>query len=202
MNRPTGDFVPLRIRAKGWATRYFSGPIARALVAMHLSANAITTIGFFVSVGSAYLLSEGELVIGGIVMLGGAIMDMFDGAVARLTGKATPFGAFWDSVLDRLGEAAVLFGLLVYYVRDDNELGVFLAFGTVVLSIMVSYSRARAEGLDVPGDVGIMGRPERIVVMGVGLLTRYPQYAMGVIMAVSAVTIAQRTAHVWRNADH
>jgi CDP-diacylglycerol--glycerol-3-phosphate 3-phosphatidyltransferase len=202
MNQSSGEFVPLRIRAKGWATRYFSGPIARVLIALHISPNAITTAGFFVSVGAAYLLSEGEIVIGGIVMLAGAIMDMFDGAVARLTNKASTFGAFLDSVLDRLGEAAVLFGLLVFYVRDGNEVGAYLAFGTVVLSIMVSYSRARAEGLNVQGDVGFMGRPERIVVMGIGLLTQYPQYAMGAIIAVSAVTIAQRTAHVWRNADH
>jgi CDP-diacylglycerol--glycerol-3-phosphate 3-phosphatidyltransferase len=202
VSQPNGEFVPLRIRAKGWATRYFSGPIARVLIALHISPNAITTAGFFVSVGAAYLLSEGQIVIGGIVMLGGAIMDMFDGTVARLTGRASTFGAFLDSVLDRLGEAAVLFGLVVFYVREDDEVGTFLAFGTVVLSIMVSYSRARAEGLNVQGDVGIMGRPERIVVMGVGLLTRYPQYAMGLIIAVSAVTIAQRTAHVWRNTDH
>jgi CDP-diacylglycerol---glycerol-3-phosphate 3-phosphatidyltransferase len=202
VSQSPGDFVPLRIRAKGWATRYFSGPIARGFVALHISANAITAIGFFISVGAAYLLSEGEMVLGGVVMLVGAIMDMFDGAVARITGKANRFGAFLDSVLDRLGEAAVLFGLLVFYVREANELGAFLAFGTVVLSIMVSYSRARAEGLSVEGDVGFMGRPERIVVMGVGLLTRYPQYAMGLIMAVSAVTIVQRTAHVWRNTEH
>ena len=81
-------------------------------------------------------------------------------------------------------------------------MGAYLVFGTVVLSIMVSYSRARAEGLNVEGDVGLMGRPERIVVMGIGLLTNYPEYAMGVIIAVSAVTLAQRTAHVWRNTDH
>jgi len=147
------------------------------------------------------LLSEGEIVIGGIVMLIGAVMDMFDGGVARMTNTASTFGAYWDSVLDRLGEAAVLFGLLVFYVRDAHELGAFLVFGTVVLSIMVSYSRARAEGLNVPGDVGIMGRPERIVVMGIGLLTQYPEYAMGLIMAASTVTLIQRTLHVRRNAD-
>jgi CDP-diacylglycerol--glycerol-3-phosphate 3-phosphatidyltransferase len=202
MNQPSGEFVPLRIRAKGWATRYFSGPIARVLIALHISPNAITTAGFFVSVGAACLLSEGEIVIGGIIMLAGAIMDMFDGAVARLTNKASTFGAFLDSVLDRLGEAVVLFGLLVYYVHEGNDVGAYLAFGAVVLSVMVSYSRARAEGLNVEGDVGFMGRPERIVVMGIGLLTNYPEYAMGVIIALSAVTIAQRTAHVWRNTDH
>ena len=201
MSNADGEFVPLRIRAKGWATTYFSTPVARVLVALHISANVVTTAGFLVAVGAAYLLSEGEIVIGGIVMLIGAIMDMFDGAVARMTNTASTFGAYWDSVLDRLGEAAVLFGLLVFYVRDAHELGAFLVFGTVVLSIMVSYSRARAEGLNVPGDVGIMGRPERIVVMGIGLLTQYPEYAMGLIIAVSTVTLIQRTLHVRRNAD-
>ena len=199
VSTPQNGFVPLRIRARGWGSQYFSGPIARALVALHISANMITVAGFVVSAIAAYIISDGGLVIGGIVMLAGAIMDMFDGAVARLTNSASKFGAFLDSVLDRLGEAVVLFGLLVFYVRDAHELGTFLAFGTVVLSIMVSYSRARAEGLDVPGDVGFMGRPERIVVMGAGLLLQRPEYAMGLIMVVSLITIAQRTTHVRRN---
>ncbi len=199
MSAPPDGFVPLRTRARGWATRYFSGPIARTLVALHISANMITVAGFVVAAIAAYVISEGGFVVGGVVMLVGAIMDMFDGTVARLTDSASKFGAFLDSVLDRFGEAVVLFGLLVFYVRDGHELGAFLAFGTVVLSIMVSYSRARAEGLDVPGDVGFMGRPERIVVMGVGLLTQLPEYAMGIIMVASVITIAQRTVHVRRN---
>ena len=182
-------------------TRYFSAPIARALIALHVTPNMITVFGLLVSMGAGYLIAEGFLVWGGVVMLAGAIMDMFDGAVARMTGKASTFGAFLDSVLDRLGEAAILMGLLAFYVRGGDELGAYLAFGTVVLSIMVSYSRARAEGLDIQGDVGFMGRPERIVVMGAGLLLRYPEYAMGLIMVVSAITIGQRMAHVWRNTD-
>ena len=202
MSQNNDGFVPLRVRAKGWATRFFSNPIARLLIALHISPNMITAMGLLVSMVAAYFIADGSLVLGGIVMLAGAIMDMFDGAVARMTGKANAFGAFWDSVLDRLGEAAILFGLLAFYVREGNELGAYLAFGTVVLSIMVSYSRARAEGLNVQGDVGFMGRPERIVVMGIGLLAQLPLYAMGLVMVVSAVTIAQRTAHVWRNTDH
>lgn len=202
MSHHEGRFIPLRVRAKDWTTRYFSGPVARILIALRISPNAITTAGFIVSIGAAYLISEGGLIIGGIVMLAGAAMDMFDGAVARLTGKASTFGAFLDSILDRLGEAAILCGLLVFYVREANELGSFLAFGTVVLSIMVSYSRARAEGLGVSGDVGVMGRPERVIIMGIGLLTEYPEYAMGIIIVVSIITIMQRTAHVWRKADH
>ena len=199
MSTPQGGFVPFRTRARGWATRYFSGPIARTLVALHITANMITVAGFVVSAIAAYRISEGVFVGGGVIMLAGALMDMFDGAVARLTNSASKFGAFLDSVLDRLGEAVILFGLLVFYVRDGHELGAFLTFGTVVLSIMVSYSRARAEGLEVPGDVGFMGRPERITVMGAGLLLQLPEYAMAVIMVASVITIAQRTAHVRKN---
>jgi CDP-diacylglycerol--glycerol-3-phosphate 3-phosphatidyltransferase len=185
-----------------WATRYFSGPIARALIALHISPNTITVAGFLVVAGGAYLIAEGELLIGGAVMLGGAAMDMFDGAVARLSGKESTFGAFLDSVTDRLGESIVLFGLLVFYVRGADELGAYLAFGTMVASYTTSYLRARAEGLGVPGDVGFMGRPERVVVLGAGLLLGYEQIALGMILAVASITIVQRTAHVWRNADH
>ncbi|MEX2599564.1 MAG: CDP-alcohol phosphatidyltransferase family protein [Dehalococcoidia bacterium] len=192
------SFTPLRIRAKVWATRYFSAPIARVLIAMRVTPNMITFAGFVVSCVSAYVVSEGHLLIGGVIMLAGAIMDMFDGAVARMTGTASRFGAFFDSVMDRLGEAAVLFGLLVFYVQDAHTLGAYLAFGAMVASIMVSYSRARAEGLGVEGDVGFMGRPERIVVLGAGLLLGYPMYALGLILAVAGVTTIQRTIYVWR----
>jgi CDP-diacylglycerol--glycerol-3-phosphate 3-phosphatidyltransferase len=198
---PGTGLTPPRIRAKAWATRYFSAPIARTLITLHISPNMITVAGFLVSAVAAYLLAEGYILEGGIVMLVGASMDMFDGAVARISGKESTFGAFLDSVTDRLGEAVVLFGLLVFYVRGGDELGAYLAFGTVVFSYTTSYLRARAEGLGVPGDVGFMGRPERVVVLGVGLLLGYEQYALGIMLAVSALTIAQRIAHVWRNAD-
>ena len=198
--RPKAEvFGPPRLRAKAWATRFVSAPLARVLLALHVPPNAITLAGLGVAGVAAYLLAEGHLLAGGIVMLGGASMDMLDGAVARLGNKTSTFGAFLDSITDRLGEAVVLFGLMVFYVRGDDDTGAYLAFGTVVLSVMVSYLRARAEGLGVPGDVGFMGRPERVVVLGAGLLAGYPEYALGVIMAVSGLTILQRTAHVWRN---
>ena len=194
----TSSFTPLRIRAKGWATRHFSAPIARALIALRVTPNMITLAGFLVACGAAYLIADGRLLLGGLVMLGGAVMDMFDGAVARITGKASVFGAFFDSVMDRLGEAAVLFGLLALYVRDGHTLGAYLSVGALVASIMVSYSRARAEGLDIEGDVGFMGRPERIVVLGAGLLLGYPIYALALILVVAGFTTVQRMVYVWR----
>lgn len=194
----TSSFTPLRVRAKGWATRYVSNPVARALIALGVTPNMVTFAGFAVACMAGYIIAEGGLLLGGVVMLAGAIMDMFDGAVARMSGRASTFGAFFDSVMDRLGEAAVLFGLLAYYVRDSHELGAYLAFGALVASLMVSYTRARAEGLDVLGDIGFMGRPERIVVLGAGLLLGYPLYALALILIVAGFTTAQRIVYVWR----
>ena len=187
-----------RLRAKRWAVRYGSEPIARVLIALHVSANAVTVAGLGVAGLSAYLIAEGNLLAGGAVLLGGASMDMLDGAVARLTNTVSRFGAFLDSVIDRLGEAAALFGILVFFVRDGHELGAYLSFGALTMSLMVSYSRARAEGLGVEGDVGFLGRPERIVVLGVGLLAGVPLYALGVIVALGGLTVAQRMVYVWR----
>jgi len=188
-----------RLYAKSLVARFVSNPIARLLVALHVSANAITLAGFAVAAVGAYFVAEGDLLIGGVVMLAGAALDLLDGAVARLTGTANRFGAFLDSVVDRLGEAVVLFGLLAFYVRDGHTLGAYLAVGALVMSIMVSYSRARAEGLGVEGDVGVMGRPERVVVLGAGLIVGFPLYALGLILVVAGITVVQRTVHVWRS---
>jgi CDP-diacylglycerol--glycerol-3-phosphate 3-phosphatidyltransferase len=190
----------LRVPAKVWASRYFSHPIARVLLALHVGPNLLTFAGFLVACAGAWLLAEGSIFWGGVVMLAGAVMDMFDGAVARLGGKASVFGAFFDSVMDRLGEAVVLAGIAMFYVREGHELGVVLAIAALVASVMVSYTRARAEGLDIEGDVGVLGRPERIVVLGAGLLSGYVLWALGVIAAVAGFTVLQRVWYVWRRA--
>ena len=187
-----------RLQARAWAARVVVDPPARLLLALRIHPNAITVAGFAVGVGAAYLLADGRLLVGGIVMLAGAALDMFDGAVARLGGKESTFGAMLDSVLDRLSEVAVLFGLLVFYVRGADDAGAYLAFGALASSLMVSYLRARSEGLGVAGDVGLMGRPERIVVLGAGLLLGYPAWALGIIAALGSLTVVQRAVHVWR----
>ena len=187
-----------RLRARETAERYVAHPVARALIALRVSANMLTLAGFGVAVVAAWLLADGRLFLGGVVMLAGAALDMFDGAVARLSGKASTFGAFFDSVMDRLGEAVVLFGLAVHYMRGADATGVYLAFGALTASLMVSYLRARAEGLSVPGDVGFLGRPERVVVLGVALLVGYPAWGLGIIAVVGALTVLQRAWHVRR----
>ena len=187
-----------RLQARGWANRVVVEPVARGLLALRIHPNAITLAGVAVAGGAAYLIGDGRLLAGGIVMLAGALMDLFDGAVARLGDKASSFGAMLDSVMDRLGEAVVLFGLLAFYVRGGNDLGAYLAFGALAVSFMVSYLRARAEGLGVGGDVGLMGRPERVVVLGAGLLLGFPAWALAIIVALGSLTVVQRVVHVWR----
>ena len=191
------SFAP-RLRARGIATRFLAAPIARLLIALGVPPNLITAAGFGIAAYAAYLLSEGGLVLGGAVMLVGAAMDLLDGTVARLSGRASTFGAFFDSVMDRLGEAAVLFGLVVFHVRADHALGVYLAVGALTLSLMVSYLRARSEGLAIAGDVGLLGRPERVVVLGAALLAGRPLYGLGAIVALGALTVVQRGWTVWR----
>ena len=189
-----------RLQTKNLAARYVSGPVARVLVALHVSANAITLAGTAVVMASAYFAADGRFLIAGLVFLAGSTMDLFDGPVARLTGEANRLGAFLDSLMDRVGEGALLFGLLVFHVRTGHELGAYLAFSAAVISMLVSYSRARAEALGIEGDVGILGRPERVVVLTVGLLAGYPVPALGLIVAAGSFTVLQRFAHVWRSA--
>lgn len=188
-----------RLSLRAAAERFVAHPVARVLIALRVHPNALTLAGFGVAVAAAWLLADGRLLAGGAVMLAGAAMDMLDGSVARLSGKASVFGAFLDSVMDRLGEAVVLFGLAAFYARSSDEWGVSLAFGALTASLMVSYMRARAEGLAIGrSDVGLMGRPERVVVLGAALLLGYPLYGLGVIAALSALTMAQRAWHVLR----
>ncbi len=190
----------IRTSARSIVTRFFSNPIAKILIALKISPNLITVIGLVVTSLSAYLIAQGDLILGGIVMFAGAVMDLFDGAVARMAGRESAFGAFFDSVMDRLGEAITIFGLVVYFVTEENNLGIYLAFGALTFSMMISYLRARAEGLAIPGDKGILGRPERVVVLGIALITGFPVWGLGVIVIFGLFTILQRGIHVWKNA--
>ncbi len=150
------------------------------------------------SLGVAYLASVELLLAAGLLLLAASAMDMLDGALARLTGKESRFGAVLDSVSDRLSEAAVLLGLLVLYLRTDSDAGAVLVFVALVTSFMVSYIRARGEGLGVQTDVGLMTRPERLVVLSLGLVVDQVMVALAVILLLSLLTAGQRFHHLWR----
>ncbi|PKB67927.1 MAG: hypothetical protein BZY81_03535 [SAR202 cluster bacterium Io17-Chloro-G4] len=189
--------LPGREQFRSAILRYVEFPGARFLRALRFTPNAITLLGFAVTVAAACLVGFGWLLAGGIVFLSGSALDLMDGALARLTGADSPFGALLDSVFDRLGEAAIFLGIAVYAVRGDFSDDYQLFFVIVVLlalifSQVVSYLRARGEGLGVFTRAGIMTRPERVVLIGIGLLADQIEWFLLAIAVVSCVTLLQR----------
>ena len=173
-------------------------PIAAVLDRLGASPNLLTALGFLLTGVVAWTLARGMLQLGGLLLLLVAPFDALDGALARLTGRQSRFGAFLDSTVDRFSEAVVFFGLLVHYIGQGARGEVLLIYTAIVGSLMVSYARARAEGLGLPCKVGLLTRIERVFVMGVGLLLGYPRLALWVVAVLANFTALQRMAHVWR----
>ena len=186
--------LPGREQLRGAVRSYFEEPGARAFKALGFTPNAITLLGFAVCVVSAYLVGEGWLVWGGAVFLAGSILDLFDGALARLTGRDSAFGALLDSVFDRLGEAALFVGLAIFALRSEQGEDYRALFITALLLALifsqgVSYLRARGEGLGVFTRAGLMTRTERVALLGIGLLLGWiPWLLLGVLVAIAAVS--------------
>jgi CDP-diacylglycerol--glycerol-3-phosphate 3-phosphatidyltransferase len=189
--------LPGREQLRGAVLRYVEVPGAKFFRALGLTPNGITILGFLITVVSAYLVGSGWLLAGGIVFLAGGALDLMDGALARLTGKASPFGALLDSVFDRLSEATLFVGMAVYALREDLSDDRQVFFITVLLlalifSQVVSYLRARGEGLGVFTKAGLMTRPERVVLLGAGLISNQIEWFLLAIAVVSCFTLFQR----------
>ena len=196
--------LPGREQLRAAVLRYVEIPGARGMRAVGLTPNAVTLLGFAVCVAGAALTALGWPLYGGIVFLAGGILDLFDGALARLTGRASPFGALLDSVFDRLGEAALFVGMGLYYLRDDGLTAgpLWVSMLAVLLGLAfsqgVSYLRARGEGLGAFTRAGIMTRSERVVILGAGLIAEglapvpVLVWVLWVIAAVSCFTLFQR----------
>ncbi len=182
--------------------RYLTEPATRILAKTRLSPNALTILGFVLSVAIAWILAQGHLFLSGFLVLFSGWFDLIDGALARATGRTTRFGALLDSTLDRLGEAALLFGLLFYYLRQDAFQESLLLFAVLVGSVMVSYIRARAEGLGLESQVGLFTRPERVVLLALGLILSPLEPALLIVLWLLAVgtnlTAIQRLFYAWR----
>lgn len=178
---------------KDLASRLTQAP-ARFL-AGKVSPNALTVLGFLISLVAAAVVARGFLVLGGVLVLLAGLLDLLDGAVARKVGKATPFGAVLDSTLDRLSEAALLLGLL--FLLRGSAL-VYLIYALLVGSFLVSYIRARGEGLGLPSEAGLFTRGERIVVLALGLITGLLTPALALVTVLSWFTVGQRLWEVWK----
>ena len=189
-----------RTQLRSIASRFFELPLARLLVRLHIGANTVTFTGLALSGVVAYLLSQGWFLAGGLGLLLASLLDMLDGAVARLTGTANSAGALLDSVTDRLAEGVVLLGLLVFYAGGDDAGASTAIFLALVFSYLVSYIRARAEGLGIACTVGLVARPERVLLLVLGLLTGWVVVALWAIVGLSALTAAQRLVYTVRHA--
>jgi len=189
-------------------------PVVRTLVRHRVHPNIISTIGFLVTLTGAAIVFGRALVPGIVVVLLGGMMDILDGRVARETGLASKFGSFYDSTLDRVSEIVVYFSLYAYFRPMDNFWWVgYVVILAMVGSLMVSYTRARAEALGVECKVGLMQRPERVVLLGVGGLLVMPfrlvslewQYApllaaVGLIAVLANLTALERIVEVYKSA--
>jgi len=173
-------------------------PLGQTLAKTGVTPNMITAVGLAGAIGAAVLVARGDLVAGGIVMLIAAGLDLFDGMVARASGKVTLFGGVFDSVADRLSEAAVLGGLVFHLSAEGEREQVVLAFAAVVGSLLVSYVRARAEAAGVQLREGLFTRPERVLVLGVGLIFGWTRVALWILAVLANLTVLQRMATVWQ----
>lgn len=183
-----------------WGRRNFKtffDAIARVLVALHITPNVVTFLGLLGSLAVAYLIAEGRLVAAGLLYIIAAGSDAIDGTLARLLGVRNRFGAFWDSTLDRLGEAIVIASLGYWAARQGDTNGVLIAFAALVTSYLVSYTRARAEGLGMSTKVGIGTRVERFIIMVLGLILNRPIIALAVIAVMAGITVIQRITDIW-----
>jgi len=180
----------------------FTEPVARLVARTAITPTAITWLGFLLAVGAATLIITGHLFAAGLVVLIAGFFDMLDGALARHTGRASRFGAILDSTLDRLAEAVVLLGILVLYAREQLLAQTLLVGVTLFGSFLVSYIRARAEAIGLKCQVGLFTRPERVIVLALGLLLNQIAYvlvaALAIIAVFSFITAGQRLLYVWQ----
>jgi len=176
--------------------------VVRVLVRTPVTPGAITWFGFILALGAAALIITGHPFAAGFMVLIAGFFDILDGALARRTGQATPFGAVLDSTLDRLSEVVVLLAILVLYVRGGFIVGSLLAGIALPGSLLVSYIRARAEAVGLECQVGLFTRAERVIVLALGLLLSQIANALVIALAIIVVfsffTAGQRLVYVWQ----
>lgn len=173
-------------------------PLIRSLERLRITPNQVTVTGFLLNLVAAVLLVEGLLIAAGAVFVVAGLFDMLDGSLARLSRMVTPFGAFFDSTLDRAAEGVILAAVAYRFAVEGWDIGVVIVLLALLGSMLVSYTRARAEALGLECKVGLMSRPERIILIAVGLFFNVLPYAMGILLALTAFTVVQRMVHTYR----
>ena len=172
--------------------------IVRPLALSRIHPNVLTFIGLMINAVAALLLARGKFFVAGVLIIVAGIFDMVDGRVARETKQVTPFGGFFDSVVDRYSDLVLLMGLLVYYASIDRFFYIVLTAVVMTGSVMVSYTRARAEIVIPKCKAGFMERPERIVLLIIGALFNRMAQVLWVIAVLANITVIHRMIHTWR----
>ncbi len=180
-------------------------PIVRLLIKTHITPNTLTWLGFSIALAAAAVIATGHPFIAGFMVLAAGFFDMLDGALARHTGRVTSFGAILDSTVDRISEAVLLLGVLIFYLLFGNRptVGILFVCLALIASPLVSYIRARGEALGIECRVGIFTRPERVIALAIGLLaSRVIDYtliiALAIIVVFSFATAGQRLLYLKR----
>lgn len=179
--------------------REYQAVVTDRLIESRLTPNAISLTGFALCVVAAVLVWEDHWLLGGIAFAVGSICDTLDGRYARMSGKGTPFGAFLDSTLDRVEEGVVLTAVAANFAQAADDVAAAAVVVAVLASLMVSYTRARAEALGVECKVGIATRAVRVVILSAGLIFAHQELikpAVYVLAGLSVITVGQRIWHV------
>jgi CDP-diacylglycerol--glycerol-3-phosphate 3-phosphatidyltransferase len=164
--------------------------------------NMATLIGLGLNIIVAVILGFGHPIIAGVLLLFASAFDMVDGAIARATNTISKFGGFFDSTIDRYSEIVVYVGLLAWLNTTDNDhLGSFLTLVAATGALMISYARARAEAIGYKASVGLVARPERVVLLAICLIIKQPMVALWILAILTHVTAVWRIAHVYRLAS-
>ena len=185
------EFFGIRLR-RGFV------PMVSALQWLRITPNQVTIAGTILNVAAAALVVTDHLIYAGIVFLVAGCFDMLDGALARLAKKVTPFGAFLDSTLDRVSEGVVLAAIAYLLAVQGRSIDVALVVLALLGSVLVSYTRARAESLGLECKVGLMSRPERVILIALGLFFNVLPYVIYIMLALTVFTVIQRVVHTYR----
>jgi CDP-diacylglycerol--glycerol-3-phosphate 3-phosphatidyltransferase len=182
--------------------------LLRPLATSPISPNMVTVLGLMLSGATAVVLGGGHMFLGGLMVLLAGAFDMLDGGLARAKNMQSIFGAFYDSTLDRLSESVIYFGLAYWFLFQGMQAAVLLVFVVIVGSLLISYARARAEGLGLECKVGMLARPERVVLLGAALIlehfVRLPgqfgilQIVLAALAVFSFFTLGHRIFYVWK----
>ena len=191
-------FEKYRISLRSILDSFLVNPILFLLLKLKLTPNAVTFLGFLICCISAYFISSGSFLVGGLLVLFSGFMDIFDGALARKMEIITDRGAFLDSTFDRLSEAIVLIGLIYFFSTSNETNLVLLTSLSLVFSILISYLRARIEGLGYNSKGGFFTRPERVLVVSLGLIFFSPELTVTLLAIATTAGLFHRFLIFWR----